>query len=113
MRLLKAYNVEIAGKHAVVIGSSPILGRPLAMMLLVKDATVTICHSKTRYLAEVVTQADIVIAAVGKARFVQGSWIKADSVVVDAGYNPGNVGDVDYDSAGCSDSMITTLAASV
>ena len=113
MRLLTAYNVEIAGKHAVVIGRSPILGRPLAMMLLVKDATVTICHSKTRYLAEVVMQADIVIAAVGKARFVQGSWIKADSVVVDAGYNPGNVGDVDYDSAVERASMITPVPGGV
>jgi methylenetetrahydrofolate dehydrogenase (NADP+)/methenyltetrahydrofolate cyclohydrolase len=99
MRLLDAYDVEIAGKHAVVIGRSPILGKPAAMLLLARDATVTICHSKTAGLAEVVRTADIVVAAVGKPRFVQGDWIKLGAVVIDAGYNEGNVGDVDFAAA--------------
>ena len=99
MRLLDAYDVEIAGKHAVVIGRSPILGKPAAMLLLARDATVTICHSKTVGLAEIVRTADIVVAAVGKPRFVQGDWIKPGAVVIDAGYNEGNVGDVDFDAA--------------
>jgi methylenetetrahydrofolate dehydrogenase (NADP+)/methenyltetrahydrofolate cyclohydrolase len=99
MRLLDAYDVEIAGRHAVVIGRSPILGKPAAMLLLARDATVTICHSKTAGLAEIVRTADIVVAAVGKPRFVQGDWIKPGAVVIDAGYNKGNVGDVDFDAA--------------
>ncbi|MGW6933870.1 bifunctional 5,10-methylenetetrahydrofolate dehydrogenase/5,10-methenyltetrahydrofolate cyclohydrolase [Lentzea sp. NPDC054927] len=99
MRLLDAYDVDIAGKHAVVIGRSPILGKPAAMLLLARDATVTICHSKTIGLPEIVRTADIVVAAVGKPRFVQGDWIKPGAVVIDAGYNEGNVGDVDFDAA--------------
>ncbi|MDX8029621.1 hypothetical protein SK803_05335 [Lentzea sp. BCCO 10_0856] len=99
MRLLDAYDVDVAGRHAVVIGRSPILGKPVAMLLLARDATVTICHSKTVGLAEIVRTADIVVAAVGKPRFVQGDWIKPGAVVIDAGYNEGNVGDVDFDAA--------------
>jgi len=99
IRLLDAYDVDIAGKHAVVIGRSPILGKPAAMLLLARDATVTICHSKTVGLPEIVRSADIVVAAVGRPRFVQGDWIKPGAVVIDAGYNEGNVGDVDFDAA--------------
>lgn len=98
LRLLDAYDVEIAGRHAVVIGRSPILGKPAAMLLLARDATVTICHSKTVGLPEIVRTADIVVAAVGRPRFVQGDWIKPGAVVIDAGYNEGNVGDVDFDA---------------
>ncbi|ANZ34986.1 bifunctional 5,10-methylene-tetrahydrofolate dehydrogenase/5,10-methylene-tetrahydrofolate cyclohydrolase [Lentzea guizhouensis] len=113
MRLLDAHDVEIAGKHAVVIGRSPILGKPAAMLLLARDATVTICHSKTVGLADVVRTADIVVAAVGKPRFVQGDWIKPGAVVVDAGYNEGNVGDVDFDAAVDHAGLITPVPGGV
>jgi methylenetetrahydrofolate dehydrogenase (NADP+)/methenyltetrahydrofolate cyclohydrolase len=99
MRLLAHYEVPMAGKHAVVIGRSPILGKPMAMMLLNANATVTICHSHTVELAELVRGADVVVAAVGKPRFVSGDWIRPGAVVVDAGYHPGNVGDVDLETA--------------
>jgi len=95
MRLLKQYNIAIEGKHAVVIGRSPILGKPMAMMLLQANATVTICHSKTRNLSELIKQADIVVGAVGKPEFIKGDWIKNGAVVVDAGYHPGGVGDIE------------------
>jgi len=113
MTLLKAYNVPIAGKHAVVIGRSAILGKPMAMMLLNANATVTICHSKTVNLPDMVRQADIVVAAVGKPKFVQGDWIKPGAIVVDAGYNAGNVGDVDYEACEARSSMITPVPGGV
>ena len=94
MTLLKHYRVELAGKHAVVVGRSPILGKPMAMMLLAANATVTICHSRTADLPSLVRQADIVVGAVGKPEFIRGDWIKPGAVVVDAGYHPGGVGDV-------------------
>jgi methylenetetrahydrofolate dehydrogenase (NADP+)/methenyltetrahydrofolate cyclohydrolase len=78
-----------------VVGRSPILGKPIAMMLLNANATVTICHSRTRDLPEVVHRADIVVGAVGKPEFIKGAWIKDGAVVVDAGYHPGNVGDIE------------------
>jgi methylenetetrahydrofolate dehydrogenase (NADP+)/methenyltetrahydrofolate cyclohydrolase len=99
MRLLRHYNIPLEGKHAVVVGRSPILGKPVAMMLLNANATVTICHSRTRDLQQIVHRADIVVAAVGKAEFIKGAWIKAGAVVVDAGYHPGNVGDVELSAA--------------
>lgn len=95
MRLLQHYGIGVEGKHAVVIGRSPILGKPIAMMLLNANATVTVCHSKTRGLADLVALADIVIGAVGKPRFIQGAWIKDGAVVIDAGYHPGGVGDIE------------------
>ncbi len=95
MRLLAAYNIELAGKHAVVVGRSPILGKPMAAMLLNANATVTICHSRTQNLAEHIKQADIVVGAVGKPEFIQADWIKDGAVVVDAGYHPGGVGDIE------------------
>lgn len=95
MRTLKAYEVELEGKHAVVVGRSPILGKPMAMMLLNENATVTICHSRTRDLPELVRQADILVGAVGKPEFIRGDWIKDGAVVVDAGYHPGGVGDIE------------------
>jgi methylenetetrahydrofolate dehydrogenase (NADP+)/methenyltetrahydrofolate cyclohydrolase len=98
MAIIDYYQLPVEGKHAVVIGRSPILGKPVAMLLLNRNATVTICHSKTQNLPEIVRQADIIVAAVGKARFVQGSWLKPGAAVLDAGYNEGNVGDVDYES---------------
>lgn len=95
MKLLSHYKIPLEGKHAVVVGRSPILGKPLAMMLLNADATVTMCHSKTRDLAEIVRGGEIVVGAIGKAEFIRGDWIRPGAVVVDAGYNKGNVGDVE------------------
>ena len=113
VRLLDAYQVELSGRRAVVIGRSPILGKPMAMMLLARDATVTICHSRTRDLGAIVAEADVVVAAVGKARFVQGGWIKPGAVVIDAGYNAGNVGDVDFGPAAERASLITPVPGGV
>jgi methylenetetrahydrofolate dehydrogenase (NADP+)/methenyltetrahydrofolate cyclohydrolase len=95
MRLLRRYGIEIAGREAVVVGRSPILGRPMAMMLLAANATVTICHSRTKNLAEVVRRGEIVVGAVGKPELIRGEWIRDGAVVVDAGYHPGGVGDVE------------------
>ena len=99
IRLLDHYNIAIAGCHAVVLGRSPILGKPMALMLLNRNATVTICHSHTKNLADIVRSADIVVAAVGKPRFVKGDWIKKGAVVIDAGSHPERCGDVDLDAA--------------
>ncbi len=95
MTILKSYNIPLAGKHAVVVGRSPILGKPMALMLLGADCTVTICHSRTQNLPDFIRQADIVIGAVGKPEFIKGEWIKDGAVVVDAGYHPGGVGDIE------------------
>ncbi|MCW8127962.1 bifunctional methylenetetrahydrofolate dehydrogenase/methenyltetrahydrofolate cyclohydrolase FolD [Microbulbifer halophilus] len=97
MRLLEAYEIDIAGKHAVVVGRSPILGKPMAAMLLNANATVTICHSRTRDLAEHIGRADIVIGAVGRPEFIKAEWIRDDAVVVDAGYHPGGIGDIELE----------------
>lgn len=95
MRILRAYDIALEGKHAVVVGRSPILGKPMAAMLLNANATVTICHSRTQNLAEHIRQADIVVGAVGKPEFIKGDWIKDGAVVVDAGYHPGGIGDIE------------------
>jgi methylenetetrahydrofolate dehydrogenase (NADP+)/methenyltetrahydrofolate cyclohydrolase len=111
--ILEYYNIPIEGKHAVVIGRSPILGKPVSVMLLNKHATVTTCHSKTANLENIVRLGDIVVAAVGKPEFVQGDWIKPGAVVVDAGYNKGNLGDVDYDACLKNAYAITPVPAGV
>jgi len=95
MRLLHHYDIPLAGQAAVVVGRSPILGKPMAMMLLNANATVTVCHSRTQNLPEIVRRADIVVGAVGKPEFIQGDWIKEGAVVVDAGFHPGGVGDIE------------------
>lgn len=95
MRLLEAYKIEFSGKHAVVVGRSPILGKPMAMMLLNANCTVTICHSRTKNLSDLIKQADIIVGAVGKPEFIKAEWIKDGAVVVDAGYHPGGVGDIE------------------
>ena len=97
MRLLDHYQIDIEGKHAVVVGRSPILGKPMAMMLLNENATVTICHSRTKNLKEQISSADIVVGAVGIPKFIQGDWIKDNAVVIDAGYHPEKCGDIDLD----------------
>lgn len=95
MRLLNHYDIPLEGKHAVVVGRSPILGKPMAMMLLNVNATVTICHSKTKDLPEIVGRGDIVVGAVGKPEFIKGTWIKEGTVIIDAGYHPGGIGDIE------------------
>ncbi|WP_326660781.1 bifunctional 5,10-methylenetetrahydrofolate dehydrogenase/5,10-methenyltetrahydrofolate cyclohydrolase [Streptomyces canus] len=113
MRLLDEYDVDPAGKRAVVVGRSAILGKPAGMLLLARDATVTYCHSRTADLSAAVREADIVVAAVGRPRLIRGQDIKPGAVVVDAGYNAGNVGDVDFDSAVERASLITPVPGGV
>lgn len=113
MRLLDAYDVGLAGKRAVVVGRSAILGKPVGMLLLGRDATVTYCHSRTADLSSVVREADIVVAAVGSPQLIRGEDIKPGAVVVDAGYNAGNVGDVDFGSAVSRAGLITPVPGGV
>jgi methylenetetrahydrofolate dehydrogenase (NADP+)/methenyltetrahydrofolate cyclohydrolase len=113
MRLLDAYHVDPEGKHAVVIGRSPILGKPVGMLLLARNATVTYCHSRTMDLPSIARTADILVAAVGRPEFVRGDWIKPGAVVLDAGYNPGNVGDVAFAQAREVASLITPVPGGV
>lgn len=95
MLLLEKYNIELEGKNALVIGRSPILGKPVAAMLTNKNATVTLAHSKTVNLPKLIKKADIVVACVGKPEFVKTKHLKKGVVVIDAGYNKGNIGDVE------------------
>ncbi|MER7107261.1 bifunctional 5,10-methylenetetrahydrofolate dehydrogenase/5,10-methenyltetrahydrofolate cyclohydrolase [Streptomyces sp. NPDC000229] len=113
MRLLDAYDVDPAGKRAVVVGRSAILGKPAGMLLLARNATVTYCHSYTADLSAAVREADILVAAVGRPRFIKGEDIKPGAVVIDAGYNPGNVGDVDFETAAARASLITPVPGGV
>jgi methylenetetrahydrofolate dehydrogenase (NADP+)/methenyltetrahydrofolate cyclohydrolase len=113
IRLLEAYEVPLAGKEAVIVGRSPILGKPVGMLLLARDATVSFCHSKTTNLAEAVRRADILVAAVGQPELIRGDWIKPGAVVIDAGYNAGNVGDVEYACAAERASLITPVPGGV
>ena len=114
MRLLDAYSVDPAGRHVVVIGTSPLLGKPVGMLLLARGATVTYCHSHTRNLPAVVATADIVVAAVGKPGFVRGVWLKPGAVVIDAGYyNHGHGGDVNFEEAGPVASLIAPVPGGV
>ncbi len=102
MRIIDHYGIDVSGKHAVVVGRSPILGKPAALMMLNKNATVTVCHSRTKDLESYVKQADIVIGAVGKPCLIKGEWIKDGAVVIDAGYHPAEkCGDIDLE--GCKD----------
>jgi methylenetetrahydrofolate dehydrogenase (NADP+)/methenyltetrahydrofolate cyclohydrolase len=113
MRLLDEYDVDPAGRRAVVVGRSAILGKPVGMLLLGRDATVTYCHSRTADLSAAVREADIVVAAVGRPRLIRGADIKPGAVVIDAGYNPGNVGDVDFDTARERAGLITPVPGGV
>jgi methylenetetrahydrofolate dehydrogenase (NADP+)/methenyltetrahydrofolate cyclohydrolase len=113
IRLLDAYGVDVAGKHAVVIGRSPILGKPVGLLLLARDATVTFCHSRTVGLPDIARSADLVVAAVGRPQFVRGNWLKPGVVVVDAGYNEGNVGDVHFEEASERASLVTPVPGGV
>ena len=117
IKMLEAYNIEIEGKRAVVIGRSNIVGKPVAQCLLNKNATVTICHSKTRNIAEVVREADIVIAALGKPKFVTEDMIKDGAVVIDVGINRNSEGklegDVDLENVSKKASYITPVPGGV
>ncbi|MFE0592138.1 bifunctional 5,10-methylenetetrahydrofolate dehydrogenase/5,10-methenyltetrahydrofolate cyclohydrolase [Micromonospora echinospora] len=113
LRLLDEYRVDLAGRHAVVVGRSPILGRPAGLLLLGRDATVTYCHSRTADLSAITREADVLVAAVGRPRLITGADIKPGAVVVDAGYHPGNVGDVDFASARERASLITPVPGGV
>jgi methylenetetrahydrofolate dehydrogenase (NADP+)/methenyltetrahydrofolate cyclohydrolase len=95
MHILEHYKIDLNGKHAVVVGRSPILGKPMAAMLLNANCTVTICHSRTQNLAQHIGQADILVGAVGRPEFIKAQWIKDNAVVVDAGFHPGGLGDID------------------
>ena len=95
IRLLEHYELSLSGLHAVVVGRSPILGKPMSMMMLQANATVTICHSRTRDLESYIRQADLVVGAVGRPEFIRADWIKDGAIVVDAGYHPGGVGDIE------------------
>jgi methylenetetrahydrofolate dehydrogenase (NADP+)/methenyltetrahydrofolate cyclohydrolase len=113
LRLLDEYEVELAGRGAVVVGRSPILGKPIGMLLLGRDATVTYCHSRTEDLPALTRDADILVAAVGRPRFIPGDAVKPGAVVIDAGYNPGNVGDVDFDAVARVAGLITPVPGGV
>jgi methylenetetrahydrofolate dehydrogenase (NADP+)/methenyltetrahydrofolate cyclohydrolase len=118
MRLLQHHQIELAGRRAIVIGRSVILGKPMALMLLEANATVTIAHSRTQNLADLVREHDIVVAAVGRAEMVKGDWLKPGAVVVDAGYNKvegrtTDVGDCEYDSCAEVASWITPVPGGV
>ena len=97
IRLIDEYQIEIEGMNAVVVGRSPILGKPMAMMLLNKNATVTICHSRTKNIDSIIKEADLVVGAVGIPKFIKREWIKKGAVVIDAGYHPQKCGDIDLD----------------
>lgn len=112
MALLDAYEIPLSGRHAVVVGRSPILGKPVGMLLLARDASVTYCHSRTVDLAAHVREADVVVAAVGRPELIRGEWIKPGAVVVDAGY-AANTGDVEYAAAAERASYITPVPGGV
>ncbi|MBR3870999.1 MAG: bifunctional methylenetetrahydrofolate dehydrogenase/methenyltetrahydrofolate cyclohydrolase FolD [Clostridia bacterium] len=117
MELLDAYDIEIEGKNCVIIGRSNIVGKPQAMLMLQKNATVTICHSRTKNLAEVTSKADILVAAVGRSKFVTADMVKEGAVVIDVGINRGEdgklCGDVDYDAVFDKVSYITPVPGGV
>ena len=97
IRLIKHYELNIEGLNAVVVGRSPILGKPMAMMLLNMNATVTICHSRTNDLENIINKADLIVGAGGIPKFIKKSWIKKGAIVIDAGYHPEKCGDIDLE----------------
>lgn len=116
MKLLEAYNIPTRGRHAVVIGRSNIVGKPMAMLLLAADATVTVCHSRTENLADITRQADILVAAVGRANFVTGDMIKPGATVIDVGINRVDgalVGDVNAEEAAQKAAYLTPVPGGV
>ena len=98
IRLINHHNLKVEGLNAVVVGRSPILGKPMAMMLLNMNATVTICHSRTLNLDLIIKNADLIVGAVGIPKFIKSDWIKKGAIVIDAGYHPEKCGDIDLDN---------------
>ena len=117
MEMLKSENISLDGKHCVIIGRSNIVGKPMAMLMLKENATVTVCHSHTKNLSEIVKQADVIVAAVGKPKFVTADMVKDGAVIVDVGINRGEdgklCGDVDFDSCCEKTSYITPVPGGV
>jgi methylenetetrahydrofolate dehydrogenase (NADP+)/methenyltetrahydrofolate cyclohydrolase len=113
MRLLAHYDISIAGRRAVVVGRSPILGKPLAMMMLNANATVTICHSKTSNLDDEIRRAEVVVGAVGKPHFIRSEWVQDGAIVIDAGYHDGGVGDIQTDGLAARCSALTPVPGGV
>ena len=116
IELLDRHDVALEGAEAVVVGRSDLVGKPLAQLLLARNATVTVCHSRTRDLPDVCRRADVLVAAVGRPRMVQGDWVKDGAVVIDVGINrtdDGLVGDVDFDAAAERASLITPVPRGV
>ena len=117
MKIFEDYNIDLEGKNAVVIGRSNIVGKPMSQCLLNKNATVTICHSRTKKLAEVTKQADVVVAAIGKPCFVTADMVKKDAIVIDVGINRGEdgkiKGDVDFENVKEKASYITPVPGGV
>lgn len=111
--LLKEYGINPSGMNVVVVGRSPILGKPMASMFTNLDATVTLCHSRTINLPTIIANADIVVGAVGKQEFIKGSWLKKGAIVIDAGYNPGNLGDIEMTEASKVSSYHTPVPGGV
>ena len=117
MEMLKEYDIDVQGKRAVVIGRSNIVGKPLSQLLLNANATVTICHSKTQNIAEITKEADILVAALGKPKFVTANMVKKAAVVIDVGINRNDegklVGDVDFENVEKIASYITPVPGGV
>lgn len=116
IELLKRYGINCAGKNAVIVGRSQIVGKPVAIMLLQRDATVTICHSKTKNIKEMVKGADVLIAAIGKPHFIKGDWIKKGATVIDVGISRMKdkiVGDVEFEKAKTRAGYITPVPGGV
>jgi methylenetetrahydrofolate dehydrogenase (NADP+) / methenyltetrahydrofolate cyclohydrolase len=116
MELLRRHDVALEGAEAVVVGRSDLVGKPLSALLLAANATVTMCHSRTHDLAQVCRRADVLVAAVGRPRLVQGDWVKEGAVVIDVGVNrtdDGLVGDVDFESAAGRARLITPVPGGV
>jgi len=113
IRLIESYNLDVEGLNAVVVGRSPILGKPMAMMLLNKNATVTICHSRTKNIESIISNADLIVGAVGIPKFIQKNWIKNDCIVIDAGYHPDKSGDIDLDGVEGRASAFTPVPGGV
>jgi methylenetetrahydrofolate dehydrogenase (NADP+)/methenyltetrahydrofolate cyclohydrolase len=116
VEILKRSGVELAGKHVVIVGRSNVVGKPASIMLLREQATVTICHSRTRDLGAIVRTGDVVVVAIGRASFVKGDMLRLGSVVVDVGINVVDgklVGDVDFESAKDVVSAITPVPGGV
>ena len=113
VRLIEHYELEVEGKHAVVVGRSPILGKPMAMMLLNLNATVTICHSRTQNIDSIIKQADVIVGAVGIPEFIKTEWIKKGAIVIDAGFHPEKCGDIDLSEMGNISSAYTPVPGGV